>query len=81
VARNRTAAAQFGIRPLFSTLLYRKRDLIERFFSKLKHFRRIATRHDKLAENFLAVVQLASVRLWLRVYEFTALVRAASDIE
>ena len=31
--------------------------LIERFFSKLKHFRRIATRYDKLAENFLAMVE------------------------
>ena len=45
---------------------------IERFFSKLKHFRRIATRYDKLAANFLAMVQLASMRLWLRAYESTA---------
>ena len=51
---------------------YRERNLIERFFSKLKHFRRVATRYDKLAENFLAMVQLASMRLWLRVYESTA---------
>lgn len=34
-------------------------------------FRRVATRYDKLAENFLAMVQLASMRLWLRVYEST----------
>jgi transposase len=54
-------------KPYFSTWLYRERNLIERFFSKLKHFRRIATRYDKLAENFLAMVQLAS--MWLRVYE------------
>ena len=40
--------------------------IIERFFSKLKHFRRIATRYDKLAANFLAMVQLASMRLRLR---------------
>jgi hypothetical protein len=33
--------------------------------------RRIATRYDKLAENFLAMVQLASMRLWLRAYEST----------
>ena len=44
----------------------------ERFFSKLKHFRRVATRYDKLAANFLAMVQLASMRLWLRAYESTA---------
>ncbi|HEU0149700.1 MAG TPA: IS5/IS1182 family transposase, partial [Bradyrhizobium sp.] len=42
---------------------------VERFFCKLKHFRRIATRFDKLARNFLAAVALASARLWTRVYE------------
>jgi transposase len=51
--------------------LYRQRNLIERFFCKLKHFRRIATRFDKLAVNFLAAVCLASVRLWMRAYEST----------
>ena len=40
--------------------LYCERNLIERFFNKLKHFRAIATRYDKLARNFLAGVQLAS---------------------
>ncbi len=49
--------------------LYRQRNLIERFFCKLKHFRRIATRFDKLARNFLAAVMLASTRLWVRAYE------------
>ena len=39
--------------------LYRERNLVERFFNKLKHFRAIATRYDKLARNFLAGVQLA----------------------
>jgi transposase len=55
-----------------SKRLYRERNLIERFFSKLKHFRRVATRYDKLAANFLAMIQLASMRLWLRAYESTA---------
>lgn len=59
-------------KPCFSKRLYRERNLIERFFSKLKHFRRVATRYDKLANNFLAMVQLASTRLWLRAYESTA---------
>ncbi len=54
-------------KPCFNQTLYRERNLVERFFSKLKHFRRIATRYDKLAENFLAMVKLASMRLWLRV--------------
>jgi transposase len=58
-------------KPCFSKRLYRERSLIERFFSKLKHFRRVATRYDKLAANFLAMVKLASIRLWLRAYEST----------
>jgi transposase len=52
--------------------LYRKRNLIERFFCKLKHFRGIATRFAKLARNFLAAVLLASTRLWTRANESTA---------
>jgi transposase len=58
-------------KPCFSRRLYRERNLIERFFSKLKHFRRVATRYDKLAANFLAMVQLASMRLWMRANEPT----------
>ena len=50
--------------------VYRSRNLVERFFNKLKHFRRVATRFDKLARNFLAAVALVSVRLWAR-YEST----------
>ena len=46
--------------------LYRQRNLIERFFNKLKHFRRVATRFDKSARNFLAAIMLASCRLWMR---------------
>ena len=44
----------------------------ERFFNKIKQCRRVATRYDKLAANYLAFVKLACIRLWLRVYEFTA---------
>ena len=51
--------------------LYRKRNLIERFFCKLKQFRRVATRFDKLARNFLAAVALASTRIWIRALEST----------
>src|SRR3954471_5665798 len=53
----------------FSPYLYRARNLVERFFNKIKHCRRIATRYDKLAANYLAFVQLAAIRLWLRVNE------------
>jgi len=56
-------------KPCFSKRLYRERNLVERFFSKLKHFCRVATRYDRLAANFLALVQLASLRL--RAYEST----------
>jgi transposase len=45
--------------------LYRERNLIERFFNKIKHFRAIATRYDKLACNFLAAVQLVSAVILL----------------
>ena len=51
--------------------IYRQRNLVERYFNKLKHFRRIATRFDKLARNYLAAVLVASTRLWLRAYEST----------
>ena len=51
--------------------IYRQRNLVERFFCKLKQFRRIATRYDKLARNFLAAVALVSARLWMRAYEST----------
>lgn len=55
----------------YSKRLYRKRNLIERFFNKIKHFRRIATRYDKHAANYIAMVRLAAARLWLRFYEST----------
>lgn len=44
---------------------YKARHLIENFFQKLKQFRAIATRYDKLARNFLAGVQLASACILL----------------
>ena len=51
--------------------IYRQRNRVERFFNRLKHFRRIATRFDKLARNFLAALALASTRLWIKHYEST----------
>jgi transposase len=50
----------------FDRTAYRKRNIIERTFSRLKDFRRIATRYDKLARNDLSAVQLVSaVCYWL----------------
>ena len=45
------------IKPAFSHFLYKYRNLVERFFSKIKHFRAVATRYDKRDDNFLASVQ------------------------
>jgi transposase len=42
------------------------RNRIERFFNKIKHSRRVATRYDKLASSFLGFVQLAAIRCWIR---------------
>ncbi len=50
----------------FSKFLYRYRNLVERFFNKLKQFRGISTRYDKNPENFRTAVKLASVRIWMR---------------
>ena len=51
--------------------IYRQRSLVERFFCKLKQFRRIATRFDKLARNYLAALYLSATRIWLRQVEST----------
>jgi transposase len=52
--------------PVFSPYLYRLRNLVERFFNKLKHFRAIATRFEKHDANYLALVKLAAARIWMR---------------
>jgi transposase len=53
-------------KPCFSPVLYRARNRIERFFNQIKHFRRLATRYEKHAANFLAMLKLAATQLWLR---------------
>jgi transposase len=58
--------------PAFSPFSNRYRNLVERFFNKLKHFRAVATRYDKNPENFLASVKLASARIWMRFNEAMA---------
>jgi transposase len=56
----------------FSPWLYKQRNLVERFFNKIKYYRRIATRYDKLGSAYLAMVKLACIRIRLRHYESTA---------
>lgn len=55
----------------FSKRIYRQRNVIERLINKLKHFRRIATRFEKNAINFLAMLHLAASHLWLRLIDDT----------
>lgn len=45
--------------------LYKDRNLVERFFNRLKQFRRIATRYEKLALNFMSMINLACAYIWL----------------
>ena len=52
--------------PAFSRFLYRYRNLVERFFNKLKHFRAIATRYEKHDQNYLALIKLAAIKIWIR---------------
>lgn len=50
----------------FDRTLYKERNLVERCFAKLKQFRRVATRYDKLLKNFRGFVLIAAIILWLR---------------
>jgi putative transposase len=46
--------------------IYKERHLVECCFNKLKHFRRVATRYEKTARSFLAIITVAAIALWLR---------------
>jgi len=48
----------------YDTVAYRDRNLIERMYARLKDFRRVATRYDKLARNFLAGALIAATVTW-----------------
>jgi transposase len=53
-------------RPIpYDTEAYKVRNLVERCFNKLKHFRRVATRYDRRAIGFLSFLQLACAMLWM----------------
>ena len=47
-------------------LVYKLRNRIERCFNRLKHFRRFATRYDRLAKHYLAFIPIAASMLWIR---------------
>jgi transposase len=63
--RNRKAPVSF------SRWVYRQRNLVERFFNKIKNYRGIATRYDKCPLNFLAAIKLVSSLIWIRRNEST----------
>jgi len=50
----------------FDKVMYKERNLVERFFGKLKQFRRVATRYDKLLSNFKGFVLIAAIVIWLK---------------
>ena len=52
--------------PEFDGYLYRLRHLVENAFARLKHFRAIATRYDKLARNYKAMLRLAYIFIWYK---------------
>ena len=58
--RNRT------VQRAYDADLYKERNIIERFFNRLKQFRRVATRYDKLLANFMGFVKLAAIAIWLK---------------
>lgn len=74
----RTAMEERGVRanikpmpgrvrhPTFSAPLYKLRNAVERFFSKIKHYRAIATRYEKHPENYMALIKLAAARIWMK---------------
>jgi len=59
------------VQPIIDGHIYGLRNLVERSFSKLKHSRRLATRHDKTADSFLGFTLVASIRLWVRHFVHT----------
>lgn len=50
----------------YSKTIYKERNVVERFFARLKHFRRIATRYDKLLVNFLGFVKIAAIAICIK---------------
>ena len=51
----------------FDKTAYRNRNVVERLINRLKQFRRVATRYEKLAAEYLAMVAIAAIMLWLQL--------------
>ncbi|WP_018296659.1 IS5 family transposase [Corynebacterium lubricantis] len=65
-AHRRAKGSRGGRPPAFDPEAYKGRNVVERCFNALKHNRAVATRYDKLAVRFEAVVQIASINRWLK---------------
>jgi transposase len=66
IPRRRDQHAEPGRRPWFDRLVYKGRNVIERCVNRLKAHRRIATRYEKLASSYMAMLELAMIRICLR---------------
>jgi putative transposase len=65
-ARRRAKGSQGGRPPAFDSEAYRARNVVERFFARIKQWRGIATRYDKYAANYRSGILLISTLLWLK---------------
>jgi transposase len=80
LARCRAAGARANTPPKsyrkhpqpFDKALYRRRNVVERFFNRIKQYRGLATRYDELAETFIAGITLAAIRIAIKTNESTA---------
>ena len=57
--------AIYRTRNVVERLIYRTRNVVEKLINRLKHFRRVATRYEKRAENYEAMLKLAAIKIWL----------------
>ncbi|MFD1930659.1 MULTISPECIES: transposase [Nonomuraea] len=71
IANRKRKGNRAGRPPSFDATAYKDRNLVERCFAKLKQWRAVATRYDKLASRYLAGVTIASLMLWLRQTELS----------
>ncbi len=69
MANRRRRGAAGGRPPAFDKEVYRARNVVERCFARLKQFRAVAARFDKLADRYRAGVVVVSLVLWLRASE------------
>ena len=65
-AKSSSCQSATGVKRPYDAHLYKKRNIIERVFNKLKQFRRVATRYDKLLANSMGFVKLAAIAIWLK---------------